>query len=462
MVVSWSQVPLTFDHWFSGKTLRFDYYHSGTAGQEEISVDQFRLEGDWPGSKNNLVDDTNLGKFLFQVLDTSSNRVIYSRGFCSIHGEWETTGEAAEGVWRTFHESQRFPEPKRPCQLVIKKRSSNGTFREIFSTTIDPASRFVDRSPLVPQGRVREVFKNGSPEEKVDLLVLGDGYTEEHLIKFRSDVDRLVGALFDTEPFLSRKSDFNVWAIELASHESGISKPRSGVWRKSALGLSFNAFDSERYVLALENKSIREVAAQAPYDTMIMLFNDRKYGGGGIFNLWATCSSDTSVAPYVFVHELGHSFAGLSDEYYTSEVAYEDFNPEGTEPWEPNITALQNSGELKWKHWVDASTPIPTPWKQETYDQLSYAYQEERRKLRETGASEEAVEGLFEDLKKKTIPLLAAEEYSGKTGAFEGAGYKAKGLYRPAMDCIMFSRNPESFCKVCEAALIRVIDMYSR
>jgi len=453
-------VPQRFDQVFSGKTLRFDYYHSGTAGQEEISVDQFRIEGEWPGSRKHLIDDTNLGKFLFQVIDRKTNGVIYSRGFCSIYGEWETTAEAAQGIWRTYHESQRFPEPRSPCQLVLKKRKSDGTFREIFSTSVDPASRFVDRSPLVPQGEVWEVFRNGRSENKVDLLILGDGYKKEEMEKFRSDVKRLVSVLFETEPFHSRKSDFNVLAIDLASEESGISNPRSGVWKRSALGLSFNAFDSDRYVLSFENKIIREVAAQAPYDTLIMLFNDRKYGGGGIFNLWATCSSDTKVAPYVFVHELGHSFAGLADEYYTSDVAYEEFNTQGTEPWEPNITALLDGSGLKWKDLVEAGTPVPTPWNQESYDRASYDYQEKRRKLRAEGASEEVMEQLFEEIKQKTSPMLAAEQYAGKIGAFEGAGYQAKGLFRPAVDCIMFTRNPKSFCKVCETAISRVIDLF--
>jgi hypothetical protein len=461
MLVSWSQVPQGFNSAFSGKTLRFDYYHSGTAGREEISVDQFRLEGEWPGSRKHLVDDTNLGKFLFQLIDVASNRVIYSRGFCSIYGEWETTAEAVQGIWRTYHESQRFPEPRMSCQLVLKKRGADGTFREIFTTTIDPVSRFVDRSPLVPRGQVWEIFENGPPEKKLDLLILGDGYTQEEMGKFRSDVKRLVSVLFETEPFHSRENDFNVRAIDLASQESGISNPRSGVWRNSALGLSFNAFDSDRYVLSFHNKTIREVAALAPYDTMVMLFNDRKYGGGGIFNLWATCSSDTQVAPYVFVHELGHTVAGLADEYYTSDVAYEDFNAPGTEPWEPNITALLDGAEVKWKDQAKASTPIPTPWNQEVYDKLSHEYQEKRRKLRNEGASEEAIEQLFEDIKQKTTPMLGAEKYAGMIGAFEGAGYQAKGLFRPAVDCIMFSRNPKSFCRVCEMALTRVINMYA-
>jgi hypothetical protein len=451
-----------FDSWFTGQTLRFDYYHSGTAFQEAISVDQFRLEGEWAGSRTSLIDDTNLGKYLFLVVDLATNRNLYSRGFASIYGEWETIPEAEQSVWRTFSESQRFPEPKNSCQLILKKRGQDGAFREIFSTTLDPSGRFVNRSPVLHQGNVWTVFQHGPPSKKVDLVILGDGYSTGDLQSFRADVHRLVGFLFDTEPFRSRKADFNVRAIDFASDESGISDPRRGIWHSSGLGLSYNAFDLDRYVLSFENERIRELAAQAPYDSLIMLFKSRKYGGGGIFNLWATCASDTKEAAYVFVHELGHSLGGLADEYYTSQVAYEEFVPEGVEPWEPNITALIDPAQLKWGDLVEETTPIPTPWNQEAYDKASYDYQEKRRKLRQEGAPEKAVEQLFDEVKKVTTPILAGDSYAGRIGAFEGASYQAKGLYRPAVDCIMFSRNSQSFCEVCRRALERVIDLHVR
>ncbi|MCH7618767.1 MAG: peptidase M64 [Candidatus Marinimicrobia bacterium] len=449
-----------FDEYFTGKTLRFDYYHSGIATEEHISLDGIRLEGNWPGGRVNLIDDTNLGKYLFEVIDLNSNRVIYSRGFASIYGEWETTGEARRGVWRSIHESQRFPEPKSEVQLVLKKRQTDGSFSEIYTGVVNPKGRFVDRSPLLSRGSVWNVFKNGKPEKKVDILLLGDGYTAKEKKKFRSDVKRFVKALFDTEPFKSQKKHFNVRAIDVASDRSGISNPRKGSWFKTPLGLSFNSFDSDRYVLSFENKAIREIAANAPYDAIMMLANTRKYGGGGIFNLYATVSSDTEPAEYVFVHEFGHSFAGLADEYYTSSVAYEDFNPVGVEPWEPNVTALLDADELKWKELVDSSTPLPTPWNQEQYDRASYNYQQKRTELRRSGAPESEVEKLFREVKSITEPMLKSEKYFGKVGAFEGAMYTAKGLYRPEADCIMFTRNPDYFCKVCSAAILRVIDLY--
>ena len=451
-----------YDNYFTGKTLRFDYYHSGISSEEHISLDQIRLEGDWPGGRIRLVDDTNLGKYLFEVIDSASKKVIYSRGFASIYGEWETTGEARDSVWRSLHESQRFPEPKASVNIVLKKRSNDGSFKEIYSAVVDPKSRFVDRSPLTKHGKVWNVFENGKPENKVDILILGDGYTAKEKKKFHKDVKRLVKVLFETEPFKSQKKNFNVRAIDVASENSGISNPRKNMWVNSPLGLSFNSFDSDRYILTYANKTVREVAANAPYDAIMMVANSRKYGGGGIFNLYATTAADTEPSAYVFIHEFGHSFAGLADEYYTSSVAYEDFNPPGVEPWEPNVTALLDPDNLKWNKYVDSSTPLPTPWNQARYDKASYEYQEKRRALRKSGAPESEVEKLFREVKAITEPMLKSEQYFGKVGAFEGASYEAKGIYRSEVDCIMFTRNPDYFCKVCSAAILNVIDLYTK
>ena len=455
---------------FTGRTLRFDYYHSGTTAEEHVSTDGVRLEGEWPGSRTRLLDDTNLGKYLFEVRDLATNLPLYTRGFASIYGEWETTGEAAAGVWRTFHESQRFPEPRGRCQLVLAKRGADGSFREIFSTVVDPGGRDVDRSALPPRGTVWTVFENGPPATKVDLLVLGDGYTAAEADKFKADVERLTATLFATEPYRRHRGDFNVRALTVASPESGITDPRatgadgkpgSGVWRRNVLGFAYNAFDSERYVLSFANRELREIAAQAPYDALLVLANGRKYGGGGIFNLWTVAAAGSAEAPYLVVHEFGHSFAGLADEYYTSQVSYEAANPPGSEPWEPNVTALLDPADLKWKDLVEPGTPLPTPWAQAHFDEISLAYQKERQDLRAAGAPEAEMEALFAKVKADTEPLLHGEPYWGKVGAFEGAAYQAKGLYRPALDCIMFTRNPKEFCPVCARAIERVIRLYS-
>lgn len=452
---------------FTGRTLRFDYYHGGTAGEEHVSLDAVRLEREWPGSRTRLLDDTNLGKYLFEVRDAATNLPLYSRGFASIYGEWETTGEAAAGGWRTFHESQRFPEPRGRCQLLLSKRAADGSFRQIFSTQVEPGGREIDRSPLPDRGEVWPVFESGPPATKVDLLVLGDGYSAAEADRFRADVERLTAALFATEPFRRHRGDFNVRALTLASPDSGITDPRAGgaagagAWHANPLGFAYNAFDSERYILSFANRTLRDVAAQAPYDALLVLANSRKYGGGGIFNLWTVAAAGSAEAPYLVVHEFGHSFAGLADEYYTSQVSYETYNPPGSEPWEPNVTALAEPAALKWKTLVAPATPVPTPWEQARYDEVALAYQKEREAVRATGAPEEEMEALFARVKAATEPLLAAEKFAGEVGAFEGAAYQAKGMYRPAVDCIMFTRNPKEFCPVCAGVIERVIALYA-
>jgi hypothetical protein len=430
--------PDDFDARFTGLTLRFDYHHCGTSGAEHVCLDRLRLEGPWPGSRTQLHDETNLGKYRFELVDAATHRVLYSRGFCSIYGEWETTGEAREGMWRSFHESQRFPEPRARAQVVLKKRGDDGAFRELFAHVFDPQSRFVDRSAIAARGSVSALFASGPAARKVDLLVLADGYTADQAAKFEADAQRLVAALFAVEPFRSRRGDFNVRTLHVPAAEEGISSPRDGVWRDNPLGTRYNSFDSDRYVLTYANRALRDAAAQAPYDALAIVCNSPKYGGGGILNLWTTCAADAPSAEYVFVHEFGHSFAGLGDEYYSSEVAYEEFVPPGVEPWEPNITALLDPQKLKWGALVEEGTPIPTPWDQKAYDAAV--------RERERGAE---------------VPLQAGGEHGGKVGAFEGACYQAEGLYRPYADCIMFSRNPGWFCPVCRRAIARAIDLYS-
>jgi hypothetical protein len=451
----------TFDSHFTGATLRVDLFHTGNAETEIVTLDRVRVEGPWPGSRTQLLDRTNLGKYFIEVVDLETQAALYSRGFASIYGEWETTGPAADGEMRTIAEAVLVPEPRRPVQLRLRKRASDQSFREIWQATIDPASRHVDRSP-VEERTVWAVFENGDPAVKVDLLILGDGYAADEMGKYHADVERMVGHLFAHEPFASRKSDFNVRAIDTPAALSGISRPRSGVFRDTPLGASYNSLDSERYVLTLDDRAWRDIAAAAPYDAVIILVNSEKYGGGGIYGLYATAAVDSGFAPYLMVHEFGHSFAGLGDEYYTSDVAYENFQGDMTEPWEPNITALNDPEHLKWGDLVDDSTPLPTPWEKKSYEEASLAYQEKRRELRAGGAPEDAVEELFREVQQEMTARLGSEEFAGKVGAFEGASYQPEGLYRPRVDCIMFTRNEVGFCPVCSRGIERVIDLYAR
>jgi hypothetical protein len=439
------------------RTMRLDYYHTGSASQELFSLDRLVLEGPWPGPPDRMIDDTNLGKYQFQIIDRRTNRLLYSRGFASIYGEWETTPEATE-VNRTFHESLRFPEPAVPFQVVLKKRDRQNAFREIWSTVLDPASPEVDRAVSSTAPKAQALMKNGEPADKVDLLLMGDGYTAGEMGKWHRDARRLMELLFAVSPFKERRSNFNVWMIDTPADETGVSRPSDGVYRRSPLRTTYDAFGSERYILTFDNRRLREAAAAAPYEFIEIVVNDRKYGGGGIFNLYATVAADSAWAPYIFVHEFGHHFAGLADEYYTSEVAYES-RQDRPEPWEPNVTADPQAA--RWKDLLTPGIPLPTPWPKAEFEALQKQAQEERHEIRARKGSEDEMDALFLREQKQSTKLLDSGPFAGKVGAFEGAMYQAKGYYRPQTDCIMFTRDEVGFCAVCRRAIERVIELYA-
>ncbi|QRK10477.1 IgA Peptidase M64 [Archangium violaceum] len=442
------------------RTFRVDYFHTGNATEERFSLDRLVVEPlPWPGSPSRAIDETNLGKYLFEVRDRDTNRLLYSRGFASIYGEWETTPEARE-VNRTFHESLRFPTPEKPVQVILKKRAKDNSFREVWSLTVDPKDMFVDPSEPASPGALVKLLDNGPPADKVDFLILGDGYTEKERARFEKDARRLVDILFTFSPFKERKQDFNVWGLMPAARQSGISRPSTGIHRDSPVGATYDAFGSERYVLTFENRRFRDIAAFAPYEFVEILVNGNTYGGGGIFGLYSTVAADNLWSPYVFVHEFGHHFAGLADEYYTSESAYAPAE-ERVEPWEKNVTALKDPSTLKWKDLVAASTPLPTPWKKEEYEAHAREVQKERRRIRAERRPESEMDALFTAQRDWEERFLGKQQYSGKVGAFEGAMYEARGYYRPQLDCVMFTRDRVPFCAVCQRAISEVIDLYA-
>ena len=441
-------------------TMRIDYYHTGTAKEEVFSLDRIVIEPlPWAGNLSKSIDNTNLGKYFFEVRDQNTRQVLYSRGFASVYGEWETTDEA-KTIRRSFSESLRFPAPDAPAEIVLKKRDPKNAWVDIWSIAIDPKDIYIDRSKPVAPAPVLAIQKNGDPATKVDFLILGDGYTAGEAKKFENDARRLTEVLFATSPFKEHRNDFNVWAICPPSAESGISRPSTGVYHDTPLGASYDAFGSERYVLTFDNRALRRVAQFAPYEFIEVLANNRTYGGGGIFNLYSTVASDNAFSNYVFVHEFGHHFAGLADEYYTSSVAYAPAS-ERVEPWEPNATALLGGRDLlKWHDLVSADTPVPTPWHKEEFETYSREIQKRRTQIRREKRPESEMEELFHEELAHEQAMFAKEKYNGKVGAFEGAIYEAKGYYRPEIDCIMFSRS-DRFCAVCRRAIERVIALYS-
>ncbi|MGH9884803.1 MAG: M64 family metallopeptidase, partial [bacterium] len=360
---------------------------------------------------------------------------------------------------RAFHESVRFPEPNGPVRVVLKKRESAGPFRELWSIAVDPKDPLLDRAKAPAAAKVWAVMKNGEPADKVDLLLMGDGYTATEMEKWHADARRMADLLFAVSPFKERRTDFNVWAVDTPSDESGVSRPSDGVYHRSAVRATYAAFGSERYVLTFDNKRMREAASAAPYEFVEIVVNDRKYGGGGIHNLYATVAADNAFAAYLFVHEFAHHFAGLADEYYTSDVAVTNAATL-PEPWEPNATADPQGG--KWKELLTAGAPLPTPWSKTEFEAAQKEIQARRRKLRADKRPEQEMEALFLEERGLMTRLLGEGPHAHAVGTFEGAMYEAHGYFRPQADCIMFTRDQVGFCAVCRRALLRVIDAYAR
>ena len=440
-------------------TVRLDYVHSGNALAESYALERVLVEPlPWPGDLSQAIDTTNRGLNLVEVIDPATGALLYSRGFNTVFGEWKTTEEASRQS-RAFHESVRFPSFGKPVRVRVLKRDRLNQFAEVWSVDVDPAAQEVVRKQPPAPARPIPIRISGPSPQKVDLLVLGDGYTAREMKKFEADVRRLASHLFTVSPFRERANDFNVWAMAVPTQESGVSRPSTGVHHASSLGTRYDIFGSERYVLTLDNRALRDIAQHAPYEFIEILVNDKTYGGGGIFGQFSTAAADNEWADYLFVHEFGHHFAGLADEYYTSPVAYAT-GGERIEPWEPNVTALRDPARLKWRAKVSPGTPLPTPWPKAEYEAHSREYQKKRAALREANRPEAEMSQLFREDRAFTNALFAKAKHRADVGAYEGANYEATGYYRSELQCLMFDRS-DRFCGVCSGAIGEIIDLYS-
>lgn len=471
-----SSAQLPFDDFFLDETLRIDIYQIGDAKEETITIHQIYLEGIWPESKTGLLPPFDYGRYVYKLCDVASNRLIFSRGFDTMFAEYKTTSPALAGEKRVFERSLRIPLPKRPVLFVIEQRDKRHLLHPIFDRTIDPADYHIIREATAAGDDVFEVQVTGDPHDKVDFVFLAEGYTAAEKDKFKSDLERMTAFLFSVEPYKGAKDKFNIRGVFRPSPESASDEPRQRAYKKTVFNASFNAFDLDRYMLIEEDHLMHQLAGQVPYDAIIVLVNSARYGGGSIALDYCISTVDFPTSPQVFIHELGHSFAYLADEYYQSEVSYNDFYPNGVEPIEANITALLDPPNVKWKDLLAPGIGVPTEYGKEETEAL----QAERRKNREAqakdieeakkrGASPKEIQRIEEKHKKTAAGLDAKIEavrkkYSDlvdKVGVFEGAGYASKGLYRPMIYCLMISNPKNEFCRVCERAIARMIDFYS-
>jgi hypothetical protein len=474
----WAQEPSGFERFFHDRTMRIDYFHSGDATSERVTLDRVYVQGAWAGSLAGQVDPFDYGRYRAEVRDAATGELIFAQGFDSYFGEYRTTDPALAGVGRTCHESVLMPEPKGKVCFTLNVRERDNTMREFFRQEIEPAAVEVVRENLPSGAKVIEAHQSGDPHRKVDIAFLAEGYTAAEEPKFEQDLSRFVEFFFSEEPYRSRPEDFNLRGVFRPSAESGVDEPERGRWRSTGLNASFNALGLPRYLLTEDNRALRDLASVVPYDVLVIMVNHSRYGGGGIYNWYAAATVDNELTGNVFLHEFGHAFAGLADEYYASTVAYNDFYPPGVEPAAPNITALLDPAHLKWAHLVAPGTPLPTPWEKEAYEAFPARRAAQQRQgeqrvraLQTGGASEVEIQAAreenrhaLEELDRKQLALLTEGPLATTVGAFEGAGYAAKGLYRPMLDCLMFRNTPgtRAYCLVCQDAIRQVIRYYCR
>jgi hypothetical protein len=413
-------VPVTlhgqgkFNDYFTDGVLRFDFMLSGTFNSTKVTEVQQKKEPLWGGTTNLHVSEMTLGNYRFSVKDQDTKALIFRQGFSPLFQEWQTTAEA-KNMERVFHQVIRFPFPRENVNLEIECRGADGLFKTIYSKTILPANYFIYKENP-QQCDITKIRISGDPSQKVDVAILAEGYRKDEMGKFIKDARRMVDSLFSVEPFASQKSQFNLYALETPSEESGTDIPGRNIYVNTLYNTTFYTFDVARYLTTTDMKSVYDHAASVPFDYLIVLVNSNEYGGGGFYNYISVCTASNYLSASVFIHEFGHEFAGLGDEYYESEVAYQDYYNLKLEPWEPNLTTLVDF-KTKWNDLIDPSTQIPTP----------------RIKIN-----------------------------ADKVGVFEGGGYVSKGIYSPMQDCRMKSNKPDSFCPVCQRAIVKTIELCTK
>lgn len=406
------QAQNDFDKYFTNKVLRFDFMLAGNSQKTLVYPVGMKEEPFFAGSKINLVNSSDAGNFKYEIFDHALDEPIYSRGFGTLFQEWQTTAEA-KTIERSFYEVATMPYPKEKIRFVLSRRERNGIFSKLYETVIDPASYFITKEEPV-KINVTKIAGNGNPHTSVDLAFIAEGYTADEMDKFREDVRKMTGYLFEEAPFAEYKDKFNIWAVEAVSNDSGTDVPGEKIYASTALNSTFYTFDIDRYLTTQDIKSVNDYAATVPHDNIIILINSTRYGGGGVYNYYTGTTTGHQLSLKVFIHEFGHGFTGLADEYYSSSVAYDEFYPLDVEPWEPNITTMV-SFDSKWKKLIEKDTPVPTP---------------------------------------------AEEKYKDVTGLFEGGGYSAKGIFRSEFECRMKSNSPKGFCTVCREAVKEMIESY--
>lgn len=404
----------TFEQYFTDRTLRVDYLFTGNAEGQAICVDELSALPRWAGRHHHLSELPLAGNGQITMKDAADGTVIYRTSFSALFQEWLETDEAritTKGFENTF----LLPFPRRAAEVEVTLFDSHRQVRARLQHRVDPNDILIRRKGKAHVCPHRYLLKNGPTDRCIDVAIVAEGYTEGEMDVFYRDAQTACESLFDHEPFRSMKKRFNIVAVASPSADSGVSIPRLGEWRSTAFGSHFSTFYSDRYLTTSHLKTLHDALAGIDYEHIIVLANTDEYGGGGIYNSYTLTTAHHKDFRPVVVHEFGHSFGGLADEYFYDEDVMNDTYPTDVEPWEQNVTTRVDFAS-KWQDMIPEGTPLPTP----------------------------------------------ADNFNmHEVGLYEGAAYSARGLYRASYNCRMRTNEYPAFCPVCQRALRRLIEFYT-
>ncbi len=432
LLLAWGTLSLhaqRFDDYFEDRTLRLDYILAGDSARQEISFVQAYSTPTWAGRRARLSEKYLSGNGQIAVTERGTGRVLYVNTFSTLFQEWQATEEATK-VRKAFQNTFLVPFPKTEVDVTLTLTDFHNRETARLTHTIDPRDILI--RPLGENGIPRKyILKSGDAASCVDIAIVAEGYTAQQTDKFYEDCQRAVDAIFAHEPFKSMKPRFNVVAVASPSLDAGPCVPREHAWKRSAVGAHYDTFYSDRYLMVSDMHKVHDVLGCVPFEQIIILVNASTYGGGGIYNSVTLSTSNHDTFRQVLVHEFGHAFGGLGDEYYYDDQ-FTSMYPADTEPWEPNLTTLVDF-ESKWADMMPRGAKIPTP-------------PAKIPNFREAKTARE---------------LKAINDATQRVGVFEGGGYQSKGVYRPAQECRMKINEVEDFCPVCTRALKRITDFYT-
>lgn len=403
-----------FTNYFADKSLRVDYIFNGNASKQEICLDGLSSLPSWAGRKHHLAELPLQGNGQIIMRDVASGSVIYKTSFSSLFQEWLETDEA-KNVTKGFENTFLVPYPLQPAEVEITLLDPRRNVRTSMKHVVNPDDILIHQKGTTHITPHKYLLQNGDTDKCIDVVILAEGYTQAEMEIFYKDAAIACESLFAHEPFKSMKDRFNIVAVASSSEDSGVSIPRLGEWKQTAFSSHFSTFYSDRYLTTSRVKAIHDALAGIPYEHIIILANTNEYGGGGIYNSYTLTTAHHPKFRPVVVHEFGHSFGGLADEYFYDNDVMTDTYPLDIEPWEQNISTKVNFVS-KWEDMLVKGTPIPTPTNE-------------------------------------------CDKYP--VGVYEGAGYSSKNIYRPADDCRMRTNEYPIFCPVCQRSIKRTIVFYT-